>query len=77
MLADSGLLTLLERFAVTPDGKQLCIYGGPAYPHRPQLQAPFKGAMLSQEEMDWSKAMSQVRIQVEWMFGGIANYLFN
>ena len=25
MLANSGLLTLLERFAVTPDGKQLCI----------------------------------------------------
>ena len=25
MLADSGLLTLLERFVVTPDGKQLCI----------------------------------------------------
>ena len=74
MLADYGLLTLLERFAVTPDGKQLCIYGDPAYPHCPQLQAPFKGAMLSQEEMDWNKAISQVRIQVEWMFGGITNY---
>ena len=30
--------------------------------------------MLSQEEIDWNKAMSQVRIQVEWMFGGITNY---
>ena len=74
MLADSRLLGLLQRFAVTPDGSQLCIYGDPAYPHRPQLQAPFKGAMLTQEEEDWNKSMSQVRIQVEWMFGDIINY---
>jgi len=56
---------------VTPDGNQLCICGDPACPHRPQLQATFQGAMLSQEEMDWNKEMSQVRIQLEWMFGDI------
>eukprot|EP00794_Sanderia_malayensis_P000839 gene839-135_t len=74
MLADSGLLGMLQRFAVTPDGGQLCIYGDPAYPHRPQLQAPFKAAMLTQEEKDWKKSMSQIRIQVEWMFGDNINY---
>ena len=46
---------------MTPDGNQLCICGDPACPHRPQLQATFQGAMLSQEEMDWNKEMSQVK----------------
>eukprot|EP00794_Sanderia_malayensis_P000843 gene843-139_t len=74
MLADSGLLGMLQRLLLQPDGGQLCIYGDPAYPHRPQLQAPFKAAMLTQEEKDWKKSMSQIRIQVEWMFGDNINY---
>ncbi|CAH3175920.1 unnamed protein product, partial [Porites lobata] len=34
------------------NGDPLCLYGDPAYPHRPQLQSPFKGARLTQNEMD-------------------------
>ena len=62
MLADSGLLPLLQIHAVSPIGGLLCIYGDPAYPHRPQLQAPFKGARLTPMEEEWNKSMSKVRI---------------
>ena len=43
MLRESGLLRLLERHSLSPAGEIMCIYGDPAYPLRPQLQAPFKG----------------------------------
>ena len=74
MLVDSGLLPLLQIHAVSPNGGLLCIYGDPAYPHWPQLQALFKSARLTPMEEEWNKSMSKVRIQVEWMFGDIINY---
>ena len=40
MLAMSGL-DALQRYSVSPYGHTLCIYGDPAYPLRPCLQAPF------------------------------------
>ena len=46
----------------------------PPYPHRPQLQGPFKGARLTQNEKDWNSTMSSVRVSVEWIFKGIINY---
>ena len=50
------------------------MYGDPAYPLRPQLQGPFKGAHITQLQKAWNKSMSQVRISAEWIFGDIANY---
>ena len=38
------------------------------------LIAPFKGARLIQNEMDWNSAMSSVRVSVEWIFKDIINY---
>ena len=43
----------------------MCIYGDPAYPLRPQLQAPFKGANLPGDQQLWNSRMSSVRISVE------------
>lgn len=42
MLAESNLYNQLVQYAVNINGDPLCIYGDPAYPHRPQLQGPFK-----------------------------------
>ena len=74
ILRESGLLQDLEHYSVSPDGQVMCIYGDPAYPLRQQLQAPFKNAVLIEEQQLWNKSMSSVRVSVEWLFGDIINY---
>ena len=54
-----------------PDGTVYSLYGDPAYPLRPHLIGPFKGAALSEDEKAFNKRMSAVRISVEWIFGKI------
>ena len=74
ILRESGLLGNIEQHSVSPNGEILCIYGDPAYPLKPQLQAPFKGAVLTEDQNQWNRGMSSVRISVEWLFGDIINY---
>ena len=74
MLRESGLLPLLEQYSVSPAGEIMCIYGDPAYPLRPQLQAPFKGANVTGDQQLWKSRMSSVRVSVEWLFGDIVNF---
>lgn len=74
MLAESGLLALLQRHAVSVDGHPMCVYGDPAYPLRVHLQAPFRYVHLTPQMMEYNKRMSEVRVSVEWLFGDIANY---
>ncbi|XP_062312501.1 uncharacterized protein LOC134017158 [Osmerus eperlanus] len=74
LLADSGLLPVMEQHAVSPAGHPMCLYGDPAYPLRVHLQAPFRNVNLTPQMMAFNKCMSEVRVSVEWMFGDIANY---
>ncbi|XP_046840374.1 uncharacterized protein LOC124434526 [Xenia sp. Carnegie-2017] len=74
MLAQSGILNMLQQCSFNMQGDILCIYGDPAYPLRPQLQGPFRGAVVTEQQKQWNKYMSQVRIAVEWLFGDIVNY---
>ena len=74
MLRESGLLPVLQEHSVSPAGEIMCIYGDPAYPLRPQLQAPFKGANLTAQQQLWNRQMSSVRVSVEWLFGDITTY---
>ena len=77
MLADSGLLNDLGRFAFSPAGTSMCVYGDPAYPLRIQFQAPFRQAHLTPLMEAYNTAMSTVRNFVEWIFGNIINsYMF-
>ena len=73
MLVDSGLLRDLEHYAHV-DGRPMCVYGDPAYPHRVHLQAPFRNRPLTAEKEAFNKSMSRVRVTVEWLFGDIVNY---
>lgn len=73
MLADSGLLNDLGRFAFSPAGTPMCVYGDPAYPLRIHLQAPFRQAHLTPLMEAYNTAMSTVRTSVEWIFGDIIN----
>ena len=74
MLAESGLLRDLERYAFSTGGQPMCIYGDPAYPLRVHLQSPFQGAALTPQMEMFNDSMSSVRVSVEWLFGDILNY---
>ena len=54
MLMDPGLLNQLQQYSFGQNQRPLCIYGDPAYPLRVHLQAGFKGARLSQQQIDWN-----------------------
>ena len=73
MLHESGLLTDLRRVAFY-NGDPLCLYGDPAYPLGVHLQAPFRGNNITPQMALYNKAMSEVRIAVEMLFGNISNY---
>jgi hypothetical protein len=76
MLKDSGLLGSLELHAHNPDGQLLCLYGDPAYPLRPQLMAPYRVGdvqVLTEDMKEFNRAMSSLRVSVEWLFGDVAN----
>ena len=74
MLAQSRLLDELQQHLHDPAGNILCIYGDPAYPLRPHLQAPFKGANVTPLQNELNKSTSKVRISVEWIFGDIVTF---
>ena len=74
ILRESGLLGLLEQCLFSPDDNLMCIYKDPAYPLRPQLQAPFRDAHVEEDQELWNQRMSAVRVSVEWLFGDIVNY---
>ena len=70
MLAESGLLAKLQRFH-TLSGEPYVIYGDPAYGVSRHILAPFHGARLTPQQQDFNRAMSKVRVSVEWAFGKI------
>lgn len=74
VLAQSQIYPQLQQNSIDTNGRTLCIYGDPAYPLRPQLQAPFRNAILTQQQKDYNYSMSQVRSSVEWLFGDITNW---
>ena len=54
MLRMSGLMPILENFSLGPQQERLFIYGDPAYPLRWYLQAPFRGAQLTQQQKNFN-----------------------
>ena len=76
MLTTSNLYNQLAQYSRKENGEPLCIYGGPIYPLRPQLQGPFKNQNLTPQQADFNKSMSTVRTSIEWAFREILNYFF-
>ena len=74
MLMDSGLLYQLKQYSFGQNQRPLCIYGDPAYPLRVHLQAGFKWAQLTQQQVGWNTRMSELRVSVEWILGDIITY---
>ncbi|XP_070536586.1 uncharacterized protein [Ptychodera flava] len=69
MLGESEVLPKLEQ--LQNDGPMMCVYGDPAYPLRPELMGPFKGAHLTPQQQIFNRSMSEVRVCVEWGFAKI------
>lgn len=78
MLDESGLLKSLRFHCHTLAKHQLCIWGDPAYPLRPQLMCLFREGdytgSLTPDMIAFNAVMSRLRISVEWLSGDIANY---
>ena len=71
MLAQSGLHEKLINIT-KPNGDLYVLYGDPAYGLTQNILAPFRGAHLTVQQMQFNKRMSKVRISVEWGFGKIS-----
>ena len=70
MLHESDLLNNLQRIAWF-NGQPLYIYSAPAYPMQIHLKAPYKKGNLTRDQKNYNKAMEEVRVAVEWLFGEI------
>lgn len=56
----------------TADGRVYCVYGDPVYPMTDGfIIAPFRGGIISHNQMIFNKRMSAVRMCVEWAFGKV------
>ena len=73
MLHESSLLNDLQIVAWF-NGQPLYIYVDPAYPMEIYLQSPYKEGSLTRDQKDDNKAMKEVRVAVEWLFGEIKTY---
>lgn len=73
MLGASGLSDQLRNFN-RPNGEPYVIYGDPAYGLSRNILAPFHGKTITPQQQEFNKAMSGVRISVEWGFGKICQY---
>ena len=60
-------------FSPGPAGRPLFVYGDPAYPLRVHLQTPLN-MILAPQMVNFNKAMSYVRVSVEWLSGDIVEY---
>ena len=65
VLADSGLLNYLQRFAISATGQPMCIYEDPAYRLRGHLQAPFREVRLTPQMQAYNDAVSEIRVFIE------------
>ena len=67
MLKKSGLLNILQRRAVTPNGYILCINGDPVYPFRQHFMGPYLEIPPNPHIRAFNKATSEVGVTVEWL----------
>ena len=56
------------------NNQPLCIYGDPAYSSSFQLLASFSRQNLKPNPVNYNKAVSQIRVPVEWLFNEIEIY---
>ena len=73
MLSVSGLPFKLRPFNRS-NGEPYVLYGDPAYGLSRNILSPYRGMNLSSQENNFNKAMSSVRVSVEWTYGKLVQY---
>lgn len=73
LYAKSDVDDLLET-SLNYYGKQYCIYGDMGYNSRSFLHIPYDGSHLTAHQTAFNKAMSTIRIPVEWVFKEVKQY---
>ena len=69
MLSASGLSNKLQ--LIGQSSTPYVLYGDPAYGVSSHILSPFRGLHLTPPEQEFNRAMSAVRVTVEWTFGKI------
>jgi len=65
---ESNLPNILEQNAHTPDGTPLQVYSYPAYCINSFILSPYQEAQLTNDQRQWNRSMSLLRIVAEWAF---------
>ena len=73
MLSISGLPNKLIPFS-QPNNSPYVLYRDPAYGVSTHILSPFRGLHLTPPQQEFNRAMSAVRVSVEWTFGKIIQY---
>lgn len=73
ILQQSQLLEAASPY-LTIDSKHYVFYGDPAYGQQDHVVVPFKGVSLSNDQQEFNKRMSKVRVCVKWGFSKVARY---
>ncbi|GMF34172.1 unnamed protein product [Phytophthora fragariaefolia] len=71
MLIERRLKEVLES---NPEFHDKLIYGDPAYGCTNVFCCPYKGCRFDVEKRDLNKAMSGIRVSVEWLYGEVTKY---
>ena len=69
----SGLQSKLATIT-KPDRSPYVVYGDPAYGISRTILSPYRGNHLTPQQVDFNKAMSRLRVSVEWTFGKVTTY---
>ncbi|KAH9121244.1 hypothetical protein LEN26_009665 [Aphanomyces euteiches] len=70
--SESQLSDALDKY-LKFDCNHFVIYGDPAYGLQRHICSPYKGANLTTQQKLFNRAMSKVRVSVEWCFGSVVN----
>lgn len=65
---------MVWNFAFCPAGREMCLYGDPAYPLRVHLQALFRVWNLTRQTEIFNEPMSAVHASMKWLFSDIINH---
>jgi hypothetical protein len=71
MLRESRIEHQMYQHMTKPNNDVYSVYGDPAYPLSPYIIPPFRGGVITANQLRFNKRMSAVRVSVEWTFGKI------
>lgn len=67
----SKLISEMQDFLVNRDGTWYAVYGDPGYSNQKFIKVGYKNRLLTQQQKDFNKLMSEQRVSVEYGFGKI------